>query len=121
MTIQECYRELGGDFEQLEQRLPNVSLIKKFITKFLDDETFSDLCNAFQDGQREKAFRAVHTLKGVCANLSFDRLFDSATRLTEELRPQTSDISDIAVELMADVKRDYEITVAAIRKYLGEQ
>ena len=85
MTVQECYQNLGGDYSQVEKRLPSVSLIKRFITKFLDDGSFSELCQAMQAGQREQAFRAAHTLKGVCANLSFDRLGASASQLTELL------------------------------------
>lgn len=60
MTIHECYQKLGGDFAKVEKRLPSVSLVTKFITKFLDDSSFSDLCRAMQEGQREEAFRAAH-------------------------------------------------------------
>ena len=41
MTIQECYQMLGGNFADVEKRLPSVSLVAKFITKFLDDSSFS--------------------------------------------------------------------------------
>ena len=41
MTIQECYQKLGGEFAQVEKRLPSVSLVRKFIIKFLDDDSFS--------------------------------------------------------------------------------
>ena len=118
MTIQECYREMGGDFSQIEKRLPSVSLIKRFISKFPDDSSFSELCRALEEGQREEAFRAAHTLKGVCANLGFDRLGASAGALTELLRPEGSDIPEEAAFLMDAVKHDYASTVSAIRACL---
>lgn len=99
-------------------RLPNLRLIEKFIGKFLEDKSFDTLCQQMECGNREEAFRAAHTLKGICANLSFSRLFDSASWLTEELRPETSSISDMAVKLLENVRRDYEVTVDAIRRYL---
>lgn len=115
MTIEECYRQLGGDYTALKTRLPSDSLIKRFITKFLDDSSYFELCNALQNGQREEAFRAAHTLKGVCANLGFDRLRDSASELTELLRPEVSAIPEEAAFIMDTVKQDYESTVSAIR------
>ena len=118
MTIQECYQKLGGDFAQVEKRLPSVSLIKKFITKFLDDKSFHELCHAMQSGQPVEAFRAAHTLKGVSANLGFDRLLASAGNLTELLRQKTDAIPAGAALLLEEVERDYESTVSAIRSYL---
>ena len=118
MTIQECYQKLGGDFAQVEKRLPSVSLVRKFITKFLDDGSFSELCRAMEDEQRQEAFRAAHTLKGVSANLGFDRLQASAGRLTELLRPETDTIPDDAASLLEEVRLDYKATVNAIRAYL---
>ena len=121
MTIQDCYRELGGDFAQVEKRLPSVSLIKRFIAKFPNDGSFAELCRAMEDGQRETAFRAAHTLKGVCANLGFDRLFASASKLTELLRPETDTIPAEAALLLEDVRRDYEQTTGVIRSYLDSE
>ena len=69
----------------------------------------------------KEAFRAAHTLKGVCANLSFNKLLDSSSRLTEELRPETDEIPDTAKGMMAEVERDYEATVEAIREFLAEE
>lgn len=64
---------MGGDLGTAKTRLPSVGLIQQFITKFLDDSSFPELCLALQNGQRAEAFRAAHTLKGVCENLGFDR------------------------------------------------
>lgn len=121
MTIQECYQQLGGDFTNIETRLPSISLVTKFITKFLNDSSFSELCQALERGQREEAFRAAHTLKGVCANLCFDRLGASAGRLTELLRLEGSGIPEGAAPLLEEVRRDYGLTVDAIRAYLDAE
>ena len=118
MTIVECYQQLGGNLENAKTRLPSDSLIKRFIIKFLDDSSYSELCDALQKGQRDEAFRAAHTLKGVCANLGFDQLENSASALTELLRPKDIGIPEEAVSMMKDVKHDYEMTVGAIRAYL---
>lgn len=118
MTIQECYQMLGGNFADVEKRLPSVSLVTKFITKFLDDSSFSQLCRTMQAGQCGEAFRAAHTLKGVCANLGFDRLGASAGQLTELLRPESDNIPEGADLMLNEVKQDYELTVNAIRAYL---
>ena len=118
MTIVECYQQLGGNLENVNTRLPSDSLIKRFIIKFLDDSSYSELCDALQKGQRDEAFRAAHTLKGVCANLGFDQLENSASALTELLRPKDIGIPEEAVSMMKDVKHDYEMTVGAIRAYL---
>ena len=119
MTLQDCYLELGGDYAAVQQRLPTQSLIKRFITKFLDDGSYAQLCGAMQAGQRQEAFRAAHTLKGVCANLGFDRLGASAGQLTELLRPESDSIPEGAALILNEVKQDYELTVGAIRVYLA--
>ena len=119
MTIQECYRELGGDYLEVCARLPSPRLIEKFIGKFLEDGSFDALFRAMECGDRAEAFRAAHTLKGVCANMSFNRLMESASQLTETLRPEADAIPAEAAALLEDVRRDYCATVASIRSYLG--
>ena len=121
MTIQECYQKLGGEFAQVEKRLPSVGLVRKFIVKFLDDDSYSNLCLAMQNGQREEAFRAAHTLKGVSANLGFSRLLASAGELTELLRAETESIPGRTAALLEEVKQDYELTVSVIRAYLESE
>ena len=114
MTIQECYNKLGGSLEQAEKRLPSINLIKKFVAKFPYDSSFSGLCFAMQNGDAKAAFRAAHTLKGVCANLNFDRLFSSAELLTELFRDKTDTIPKKAFAVLEDIKTDYELTVDSI-------
>ena len=74
-----------------------------------------------QAGQREQAFRAAHRLKGVCANLSFDRLGASASQLTELLRSEGDGVPEGAALVFHAVKQDYALTVDAIRAYLDAE
>ena len=65
----------------------------------------------------EGAFRGAHTLKGVCQNLSFDRLYEVSHELTELLRDRTGEQPGIpeAMEKGAEV---YEMTIGEIKKRL---
>ena len=120
MTIEQCYQILGGSYEEVSLRLPSLRLVEKFIAKFLTDTSFDTLCAQMDSGNREEAFRAAHTLKGVCANLGFGRLLRSVDRLTEILRPEGDGIPQEAHALMDTVREDYRVTVDAIRGYLEQ-
>lgn len=120
MTIEECYKELGGDYADVSGRLPSRAMVEKFAGRFPDDPSFDMLCRCIAGGDRAGAFRAAHSLKGVCANLGFSRLLDSVYQLTEVLRPQLSSVPEEAVGLLEAVRRDYDITVGAIRRYLQQ-
>ena len=121
MNIEECYEIMGGGYSDVLTRLPSPKMIEKFIVRFLEDKSYEMLCQHMEAGNRAEAFRAAHTLKGVCANLSFSRLLDSAARLTEELRAEADYISDEAASLLEEVRGDYEITIDAINRFLEQQ
>lgn len=119
MTIAECYRRLGGDYAQVEHRLCSPGMIVRFITMFLEDDSFGELLCAMRDGRRRDAFRAAYTLRSVCANLGFDRLRDSANRLEQLLSGENGVIPEGAHALLETVSQDYTQTVSAIREYLS--
>ena len=120
MRIEECYREMGGSYADVSARLPSPSLVQRFVCKFPEDKSFEALESAMESGSREAAFRAAHTLKGVCANLSFTRLLESASALTEILRPESPSIPESALAQMEQVRSDYAVTVGAIRRFMAE-
>ena len=119
MTIQECYLCLGGDYEEALRGIPSAAMIDRFVRKFLDDKSHEQLCEAVGANDRAAAFRAAHTLKGVCANLRFTMLKDSASALTELLRPDSGNIPADAMPALDKVTADYQATVGAIRAYIG--
>ena len=120
MRIEECYQEMDGSYADVIARLPSPQLIHRFVLKFLEDPSYAALCSAMESGSQETAFRAAHTLKGVCANLGFGRLLRSVDPLTEILRPEGDGIPQEAHALMDTVREDYRVTVEAIRAYLGQ-
>ena len=80
MTIKECY------YEDVLKRLMNEARIQKFALMFKKDPSMSQLTQAMDAGDVETAFRAAHTLKGICANLGFKSLFEVSYDITEALR-----------------------------------
>ena len=119
MTIEQCYQEMGGNYAEVCGRLPSQRLVEKFVRKFLDDQSYAELTAAMAAGDHDVAFRAAHTLKGVAANLGFSRLTNSASQLTEALRPESAVVCQLSPSLMDAVTQDYRATMDAIRAYLG--
>ena len=118
MTIQECYKAIGGNYEDVLRRLHNEALIQKFTLKFLEDQSYLQLKQALKDKNYEDAFRSAHTLKGVCQNLSFDRLYEVSNELTELLRDRTGEKPGIQ-EAMEKVTEVYELTIEEIKNGLS--
>lgn len=117
MTLQACYAAMGGDYEDVFARLRSDRLVQKFVLKYLDDPSFELLCAAMEQKDYQEAFRAAHTIKGVCQNLSFTRLLDSSSRLSDALRHGWTPEADRLVE---QVKEDHLAVVAAIRSFREE-
>ncbi len=116
MTLKECYDAFGGDYAEVTARLRNEERVIKFIGMFLKDESFANLEKALKENNLPEAFRAAHTLKGICGNLSFTRLHRSSHGLTELLRGAKFSAE---IPLLFDVvKKDYELAKENIQNLL---
>lgn len=115
MTVKECYELIGADYEGVIGRLRTEERVKKFLFKVLDDKSYTLLLDSIEDGNVEEAFRAAHTMKGVCQNLSLTPLYESASALSETLRNQKEFGEDVAPAL-EKVKEDYAQMTAHIRE-----
>jgi HPt (histidine-containing phosphotransfer) domain-containing protein len=114
MTIQECYAVIGGDYEGVLARLRKEERVARFALMFLKDDSYAQLLSAVQEGSVEEAFRAAHTLKGVCQNIGFDRLHRSTDEITEALRGGDMDRARL---LLPQVMEDYNVTAEGLRTY----
>ncbi len=113
MNIREFYEKIGSEYRDVEKRLGNEQFILRFVSKFIGDPTYGMLETAFSRGDREGAFRAAHTLKGVSSNLGFGKLWQASSELTEYLRPGNA--LDGAGELFAAVQKEYAAVLAALK------
>ncbi len=115
MNLNDCYEAMGGNYDEAIGRLRSERLVQKFVLKFLDDGSFDLLCRSVEAGDCAEAFRAAHTIKGVCQNLSLTKLQISSSALAEALRGGSW--SEGSAELVEQVKADYQQTAAAIRAF----
>ena len=86
MTVNDCYDKMGANYQNVLGRFGSESMVKRFALKFLPDDSFDQLKDALVKQDAETAFRAAHTLKGLCMNLGFDSLYEVSSALTENLR-----------------------------------
>ena len=111
MEVKEFYTRIGGDAASVLDRLGTEELIVRFVRKFPADGSYTQLCEAIVQGDVETAFRAAHTIKGLCLNLGFESLYRVDEALTEELR--AGKLAEAAEQLPA-VKEKYEELVGLI-------
>lgn len=114
MTLTAFYKAIESDYDAVLHRMGgSEKMVDKFVKKFPNDKAAPELFEAFNNKDFETAFRAAHTLKGVCSNLNFDKLHDSASELTEALRDQ---VADNAAELLEKVRRDYDEIISFLKE-----
>lgn len=86
MQLREFFAQVGGDYEDVIQRLASESVVVKFLRRFVDEPSYAQLQTSLKAGDIPTAFRAAHTLKGTAATLGLGTLTAAASALTEELR-----------------------------------
>lgn len=115
MTLKECYDAMGADYSEVECRLRTEERIRKFLCKVPEDKSYELLCDSLEQRNMDEAFRAVHTIKGVCQNLALTKLGHSAAVLSDRLRDNREYAEDVE-ELFAQVQKDYAKMVECIRE-----
>ncbi len=113
MDIKECYTLIGGDYNDVLNRLSSEKLITKIVKKYIDDTSFNDLKEGLETKNLELAFRGAHTLKGVCLNLGFKQMTAEAIELTEILRSGTFEGTS---ELFEKLSQAHNRTIEEIKK-----
>lgn len=111
MNIREFFEKVGGDYDNALQRLSSERILVKFIRKFADEPSYSQLKKALSENNLEEAFRAAHTLKGASSTLGLENLRLAASALTESLRGAEKIPSD---DLVAATDEAYSLVVGYI-------
>lgn len=113
MTLEECYRVLGGSYSDVLARLIDDKMITKYLNKFTEDTSYRDIFAALENNDCETAFRAAHTLKGICLNLGLENLYKAAYKVTEALRQKTDETT---LEMLDELRSSYNSSILAIQQ-----
>ena len=113
MTVKECYLAFGGDYDGVMARMPDEKFVAEFLEMFLEDECYPMLKEAMEEKNVEAAFRAIHSLKGICQNFGYTKLFRSSSNLTELLRGGSLEGAE---QPMLQVDKDYQQMIEVIKK-----
>ena len=101
----------GIDVEDaMERFMHNEGLMLKFLLRFSEDQSMSQLRLAMEHQDADGAFEAAHTLKGVAGNLSMTGLFHQTGILVEHLRNR--DLAAAADEMPALEEQYARVTAA---------
>ena len=115
MTIEQLYNEIGSNYQDILLRMSAQKIVIKFVKKFIEDNTFNELTVGIGKGDFEQTYRSVHTLKGICLNLSFDVLANYCSMLTEYLRT-INKLDDNVYMMYENIKEEYQKVFIKIKE-----
>lgn len=91
-TLREDLLAIGVDYDKaLERFLGKPDFYQEFLYQFPDDPQLDTLLSAIKAQDVKKAFKAAHTLKGLCGNLGLNNLLKPIVPLVEILRKDSFD------------------------------
>ncbi len=107
-------KQYGCDTQgAIERMLNSEAMYKKFLLKFLNDKTFSEVKPNIDAKDYDEALKSVHTLKGVCGNLGLAPLFDISADMVSRFRANDP---EGAVALYVELERVYNDIVSLIHE-----
>ncbi len=118
MTSYETLIKTGINIDALRNRLMgNDSLVRVFIKKFIEDNTFNELKMAFVEKDMKQAEMKSHTLKGMCGNLSLDGLFNMFSEQTNLIRSKEYSKAE---SMMPSITEVYNNVILYMKEWLQE-
>jgi diguanylate cyclase (GGDEF)-like protein len=118
ITVKDCYESFNGNYEEAKQRLMDDKRIERFMLKFLSDDTMDQIKAAITRGNYEELHRAVHTLKGLAASLSFTELQYAAEDFADQLDRTKGTVDQ---DLFEHLEVCYARVVETIEEYKAQK
>lgn len=91
----------------LDRFMGNEVMYVKFLSKFVQDNTYDNLQKALNEKDYERAMGFAHTLKGITGNLGMDVLAFQFNELVKEFRIQNYDFQMIN-DKMDEIDNEYK-------------
>lgn len=107
-------QEIGVPYEEVIDRfMGKEDFYLRMLKKFLEDKNFEGLQQSVAEKDWPTAFKYVHTVKGVCANLGLGGILEYVLPLTEELRNPPYEEEKIQ-NYFESAKKAYQETIEVI-------
>ena len=119
MTLQELYTRIDGNYDHAVQIMRMEKLISRYVLKFPASDLNGSLMEAARSMDPTQLFERAHAMKGVCANMGFDRLAEAVGEITEEFRPgNPRKYTDAEIkDKLARINDMYQRTIDGIHAY----
>ncbi len=115
MNVKQFYIETNGSYENALAIMMNDMLIKRMLTKFMDNNSFKDIVSLYEQKDFRGLFAASHSFKGVTGNLALTPLYELASTITEATR--NSDDVNLDKEI-AELKEKYALIEEKFKAYI---
>ena len=106
MDIKKFYLDTGSDYNAALGIMMNDMLIERMIKKFMDNNSYQAIIDAYEANNIKEVFALSHSFKGVTGTLALTKLFNIASILTEATRNKEG--ADISKEI-EELKKDYQL------------
>ena len=116
MTLPDLYQAVGGNYQNVLERLGDEQTVRIFVLRFPCDSSYGELVQCLQEKDMARAFHAAHTLKGVTLSLGFGRLSDCAVAVCEKLRKGAVP----SKKLLQQLQTEYTFALATINDYVND-
>jgi HPt (histidine-containing phosphotransfer) domain-containing protein len=116
MNVKEFYKNTGSNYEAAVSIMMNDMLIERMLAKFMANNSYNDIIEAYNAHDYKALFALSHSFKGVTGNLALTKLFELASVLTEATRNNENANVDKEIE---DLKKAYELIKTEYEKSLA--
>lgn len=114
MNLKEFCEKLDIDYDNVLLKFGNNEILyKRFLKKFLEDETYYELEKSWNVKNYDEVEKSAHTLKGVSANLGINRLFELTSKIVQAVRMETYDNME---ETYKKLEEEYRLTKEMINE-----
>ena len=112
MTLREFYAKVGGDYEDVCERLGGPEVVGPIVKMLLTDRHY---VQALVEGDADTAFCEAHALKGICLNLDIRSITEDAAGLADVLREGQRDMDQVPSAFSA-LQASYLDTIDALNE-----
>lgn len=106
MNIKKFYEDTNSNYNSALSIMMNDVLIERMIRKFMENNSYNAIIDAYNANNIKEVFVLAHSFKGVTGNLALTSLYNIASNLTELTRDKEE--ADIDSEI-AKLKTEYKL------------